>query len=191
MRTGSEGIVNRREPDENAFVTGRAAIAYTGNWWAPAYSKAFGSDLVVLPPPDFGHGTVIGGGSWQWAVSSTCAQPEAAEAFIRFVMSPKEVAAISDIAGMVPVTDAGAALSTKFRQGGESRIFFDLLHRFARARPATPAFAVISNAYYTATRNIMDGKNVPDALDDAVDEVDETIADNRNYAPPQRKGLRQ
>lgn len=182
------GLVNRREPDENAFVTGRAAMAYTGNWWAPAYRKAFGGDLLILPPPDFGHGAVIGGGSWQWAVSTTCAHPEAAGAFIRFVMGPKELAAISDAAGGVPVTDAGAMLSTKFRQGGEGRIFFDLMHRFARGRPATPAFTVISSAYYTSMRNIMDGKDVHDALDDAADEIDQTIADNHNYSPQKASG---
>ena len=177
----AQGLVNRREPDENAFVTGRAAMAYTGNWWAPQYRDAVGSDLLILPPPDFGHGPVIGGGSWQWAVSSSCRHPDGAAAFIRFMLRPTEIAAMADGAGMIPVSEEGAALSKDFRVGGRSRIFFDLMRRFARQRPATPAFATISNNFYDAMRNIMDGENPHDALDDAVDAIDQTIADNHGY----------
>ena len=177
----ARGFVNRREPDDNAFVTGRAAMAYTGNWWAPAYRAAAGDDLTILPPPDFGHGPVIGGGSWQWAVSSGCAHPEGAGAFLRFLLQPREIATMADAAGMVPVTDAGAELSTDFRPGGRSRTFFDLMRRFARQRPATPAFSIVSNNFFVAMRDIMDGEDPHDALDDAVGSIDQSIADNGGY----------
>ena len=180
----ARGFVNRREPDENAFVDGRASLAYTGNWWAPTYRAAAGDDLAILPPPDFGHGPVIGGGSWQWAVSRTCAHPEGAGAFLRFLLQPREVATMADAAGMVPVTDAGAALSTDFRPGGRSRIFFDLMRRYARQRPATPAFSMISNNFFIAARDIMDGKDAHDAFDDAVNSIDQSIADNDGYRAP-------
>lgn len=174
-------LVSRREPDENAFLTGRAALTYTGNWWEPRYRKKFGDDLLILPPPDLGRGTVIGGGSWQWAISSQCKHSEGAAAFIDFVLQPSEIAALSDRAGMVPVTEDAAALTTGYRAGGENRIFFDLMQRYARSRPETPAFAVISNAYTNAMRSIMEGKNVEDALDDAVDDIDGALADNPSY----------
>ncbi|QQV77637.1 extracellular solute-binding protein [Sphingomonas aliaeris] len=181
--------VNRREPDENAFVKGRAAMAYTGNWWAPDYRARVGDDLLILPPPDFGRGAVIGGGSWQWAVSRSCPHPTGAGEFIRFMMQPREIAAMADAAGMVPVTEAGAALSVDFRPGGKSRIFFDLMQRFARSRPATPAFSMISSSFFGAMRDIMDGADPQDALDDAADAIDQSIADNRGYraAPPLRR----
>ncbi len=185
------GLVNRREPDENAFVKGRAAIAYTGNWWAPDYRRQVGDDLLILPPPDFGHGTVIGGGSWQWAVSKSCAHPDGAGAFISFMMQPREIAAMADAAGMVPVTEAGAALSTDFRPGGKSRVFFDLMRRFARQRPATPAFSMISASFFSAMRDIMDGANPRDALDDATDAIDQSVADNRGYHAPQAMAVPQ
>lgn len=181
----ARGLVNRREPDDQAFVSGRAAMVYTGNWWAPAYRQAAGDDLVILPPPDFRHGTVIGGGSWQWAISRSCKQPEGAAAFISFLLQPREVAAMADAAGMIPVSDAGATLSRDFRPGGKSRVFYDLMRRFARQRPATPAFSMISSSFFGALQNIADGAEPRDALDDATDAIDQAIADQgyRKSAP--------
>jgi multiple sugar transport system substrate-binding protein len=177
----AQGLVNRQEPDDEAFLTGRAAVAYTGDWSAPEYRRLAGADLLILPPPDFGHGVVIGGGSWQWAIARTCAHPEGAGAFIDFLLQDRQIAAISDATGNVPVTEGGAAVSRDFSRGGKSRVFFDLMRRFARQRPATPAFSVVSNAYTFALRDIMDGKPVQDALDDAVDDIDQAIADHRGY----------
>lgn len=173
----AKGLVSRMEPDEHSFVSGRSAMAYTGNWWAPDYRKAAGDDLLILPPPDFGHGVVLGGGSWQWAIGKSCPHPDGAGAFISFLMQPAEIAAVSDAIGLIPTTAAGAAASREYGPGGRNRVFYDLLLRFARQRPETPAFNEISNAFYRATRDMMDGKDVHDALDDAVDDVDRALAD--------------
>jgi len=173
----AKGLVARAEPDENAFVKGRAAIAYSGDWWEPDFRKAWGSDLLVLPPPDFGHGVVIGGGSWQWAISRTCPHPDGAGAFITFMLQDKQIAAMSDASGNVPVTEHAAALSRDFGPHGQSRVFFELMRRFARQRPATPAFPTIANAFTFAMRDVMDGKDVHDSLDDATDDIDRALAD--------------
>lgn len=177
----AKGLVARQEPDENAFVKGRAAIVYTGDWWTPEYRKYAGNDLLILPPPDFGHGVVIGGGSWQWAIGRTCPHADGAAAFITFMLQDAQIAAISDATGNVPVTEGAAARTRDFGPNGRSRVFFELMRRFARPRPATPAFSVISNAFTFALRDVMDGKNVRDALDDATDDIDRTIADHHGY----------
>lgn len=177
----SRNLVSRREPDDNAFINGRAGLVYTGNWWEPTYRKALGDDLLILPPPDFGAGPVIGGGSWQWGISSQCPHPQGAAEFIEFMLQPREIAALSDMAGMVPVSEESAALTRDFRIGGKNRVFFDLMRRFARNRPETPAFPVISNAFTNAMRRVMEGEIVDDALDDAVDDIDRTLADNPSY----------
>lgn len=173
----TRALVSRMEPDQSAFVKGRAALVYTGNWWTPAFRDYAKDDLLILPPPDFGHGAVIGGGSWQWAISKACPNPDGAGVFISFMMQPREIAAMSDAIGLVPVTAEGAALSKEYGPSGRNRIFFEMLHKFARQRPATPAFTEISNAFYKQMRNIMDGKDVQDSLDDAVDEIDSAITD--------------
>ena len=53
------------------FVDGDVALSYTGVWNALASVDAIGDDLLILPPPDFGDGPKIGGGSWQWGISSS------------------------------------------------------------------------------------------------------------------------
>lgn len=177
----------RLEPDDQSLMRGRVALAYTGNWRAPDLEKAFGNDLLILPPPDFGHGVAIGGGSWQWAVSSTCTQPAQAAAFIRHLISTPEIAAMATAAGMIPATEAAAQRTQRFRKGGDWRVFYDMSRAFARPRPATPAFTAISNAWYHAARDIMDGTDPRDALDDAADAIDQSIADNNGYAPAAEK----
>lgn len=177
----AKGYVRRAEPDDQSLTNGRVALAYTGNWRAPDYQKAFGEDLLILPPPDLGNGAVIGGGSWQWAISSSCPYPREAASFIQHVISTSEIAAMSTAAGMVPVTEAAAQRTEKFRTGGDWRVFYELSRAFARPRPATPAFPKLSAVWYRAARDIMDGVDPQDALDDAVDEIDQSIRDNGNY----------
>lgn len=181
----TRGFVDRREPDDRAFIAGRAAMVYTGSWWAPDYREAAGDDLLILPPPNLGHGPVIGGGSWQWGISRTCEHPDGAAAFIGFLLQPAQIATMADAAGMIPVSEAGAAVSKDFRREGKSRIFFELMRSFARQRPATPAFSVISNNFFFALQNIADGENPQDALDDATDAIDQSIEDNGGYQASQ------
>ena len=51
---------------------------WTGSWAADAVTEKYGDDVVFLPPPDFGNGPKIGGGSWQWGMSADCAAKDAA-----------------------------------------------------------------------------------------------------------------
>jgi multiple sugar transport system substrate-binding protein len=183
-----KGYANRSEPDERAFQKHRVALSYNGNWWAQDFSDAAGKDLVILPPPDLGRGAVSGGGSWQWAISSTCNHPQGAAAFINFLMTPKEVAATSNATGMIPTTSAGAALTSEFASGGSKRVFYDISRAYARQRPATPAFAAISNAWFRAMRDVMNGEQAHDALDDAVDAIERNIKDNNQYRFPASNG---
>ncbi|SES19096.1 extracellular solute-binding protein [Sphingobium sp. YR768] len=176
------GFARRQEPDDQSLLHGRVAMAYTGNWRAPDLEKAFGKDLLILPPPDLGHGVVIGGGSWQWAISSTCKSPKEAANFIQHVIRTDEIADMASAAGMIPSTEAAAERTSRFRRGGDWRVFFDLSRAYAQQRPSTPAFTTISNAWYRAARDIMDGTNPRDSLDDAVDEIDQSIQDNGGFA---------
>ena len=69
---------------------------------------AWGDDLVILPPVDFGNGPVVGGGSWQWGITSSCENPDGAWAFIDFILQPEYVAAMSDATGLLPATASAA-----------------------------------------------------------------------------------
>ena len=181
QRLFERGYVNPRPPDQKGFSLGRTPLSYAGNWRLNEYQQAWGDDLLILPPPDLGQGVIIGGGSWQWGITTRCEHPEGAAAFLRFLLSDDEVAAISRATGLIPVTTGGAALTLDYRVGGKKRVFYDLAGRFARSRPATPAFPVMSSIFAGAARDIRDGRPVHDVLDDAVDDIQRNIVDNRSY----------
>ncbi len=175
------GYVNPRPPDQKGFTLGRNVMAYGGNWSANEFLAAWGDDVVILPPVDFGEGPVIGGGSWQWGITATCTHTEGANAFIEFLMQDEEIAAMAKATGLIPVSDAAAALHPDYGVGGERRIFYEFSKEFARKRPATPAYPFISSIFEREVRNIRDGKMPLDALDDAVDSINRNISDNKGY----------
>ena len=138
-------------------------------------------DAVFLPAPDLGNGNIVGGASWQWAVSSSCATPEAGDAWIEFILDPARVAAIADAQTTIPGSDAAKALSTKFGEGGPLEVFYDLAKEQALIRPPTPAYATIAKVFEKAAADIANGADVAATLDAAVDEIDADIAANDNY----------
>lgn len=177
----AEGYANPAPPDDQAFYQGRSAIWYTGSWSANDVVKAFGDDALFLPAVDFGTGPTIGAASWQWGISSNCDDFEGAWAFIQHVMQPENIALMSETTGLVPTTGAAAALTEKYAEGGPYRVFFEMADRFAKLRPETPGYLRISSEFEQAGIKIRDGANVQDTLDDAVDAIEQDIADNNGY----------
>src|SRR5260370_38330726 len=57
--------------DDSAFVKGRVAMSWGGHWFYPAYSKALGTNLVVMPLPVFANGTRTAQGSIAWAINTS------------------------------------------------------------------------------------------------------------------------
>ncbi|GGB93690.1 sugar-binding protein [Marinobacterium zhoushanense] len=176
-----KGYVDRNPSDDKAFIQGRSALDYVGSWEMGNHSQRWGEDLVVMPVPDFGHGPVVGGGSWQWGVTKSCANPEGAAKFVEFILQPSEIAEMSEVTGMIPSTPAAARMTNHYREGGDWRFFYDYSAAYAKLRPATPAYPIISSTFETMARNIKDGANVQDALDEAVDTIERNIADNKGY----------
>lgn len=177
----ANGWADPNPPDDQAFVQGRVPLHYTGSWSIDNYTNVWGEDLVILPPPDFGHGPKIGAASWQWAITSTCPYPQGAWAYIAFLMQPEEIAAMSEATGLIPTTARAAALTDKYAEGAPWRIFFEFSAQYAVPRPPTPAYPFISSTFEIAVRAIKDGVNVRDALDDAVDAIERNIADNQGF----------
>ena len=167
--------------DDQGFNQGKIALWYTGSWAADSVLEAWGDDALFLPPPDFGNGPVIGAGSWQFGVSSTCEHPEGAAEFVMFTMTPENVALMSETSSLIPTTAEGAALTEKYAEGGIFRPFFDMAQAYAFIRPPTPGYLMLSSQFEQAGLSIRDGGNVQDALDDAVDAIERDIQDNSGY----------
>lgn len=175
-----DGLVHLNEAD-NAFVSGEAAISWVGHWMLNDYKKAFGDDLVILPLPNFGKGAKTGMGSWQWGVSSTAKNVDAAWAFISYLLKTDEALRWSNETGGVPALKSAAAKSEAFGPSGIARLYVDQLASAAVPRPQTPAYPAISAAFAKAIDDIAQGKDVKAALDEAAKAIKQDIEDNQGY----------
>ena len=120
------------------FIDDEVALSYTGVWNAIASLEAVGDDLLILPPPDFGDGPKIGGGSWQWGISSSCDDAEGAREYLEFSFQDEYIAEFADKQVVIPATGPPRRLSEYFGEDGALRPFVELSQEFAVLRPETP-----------------------------------------------------
>jgi multiple sugar transport system substrate-binding protein len=178
----TNGYTLASPPDDNEFVNGNAALSYVGHWMYPAYKEAFGDDLVLIPSPMMTERAVTGSGSWNWGITSTCAAPDGAWALLDFMLSAEQMVVMTDAAGAVPSRISVLAEDERFAEGGDMHIYvLQLQNGVAIPRPATPAYPVITRAFAAAVGRIANGGDVQEALDEAVDTIDEDIAANDGY----------
>ncbi|HHM05209.1 MAG TPA: sugar ABC transporter substrate-binding protein [Gammaproteobacteria bacterium] len=171
--------------DDAAFTSGRVALSWAGHWEYRRYREAAGADLVVLPLPDFGHGSRTGQGSWAWAVRRDSARAREAAAFLQFLLRPEEVLAMTAANSAVPGTRTALSRSPRYGEGGPLRLFArQLLAGQAVPRPPTPAYPAITSAFQQAFVDIRNGADAAAALGRAAALIDRDIADNRGYPPP-------
>ncbi|MDO5049407.1 MAG: extracellular solute-binding protein [Actinomycetaceae bacterium] len=176
-----------RTPTEggNDFLQGKVPLVYAGSWKVLEAQEQFGEDdVVILPPVDFGAGAHVGGGSWQWGISSSCANPEAANEFLSLIMSDKYLVKYSDASGPFPARASALPQTKYYKEGGPLEPFFTISEKYALLRPATPGYAVISSVFDKATRDIMSGADVKATLDQAAKDIDADITANNGYALP-------
>ncbi len=168
--------------DDGAFTTGRVALSWAGHWEYRRYHAAFGDDLVLVPLPDFGHGSRTGQGSWLWTITRHCAQPALAARFLDYLLETDNVLAMTSANTAVPATRSAIARSPLYGVGGPLHLFaVQLAEGYAIPRPKTPAYPVISSAFRRAFAEIRDGAPVRQALDRAVAVIDQDIRDNHGY----------
>lgn len=179
----TDGYAPATPADDQGFLQGRIPLWYTGSWAARSVLDAYGDDALFLPPPDFGNGPVIGAGSWQMGVTTNCPveATQGAFDFVLSTMTPENIALMSEKSSLIPTTPAAAALTELYKEGGTFRVFFEMAEAFAKVRPETPGYLTISSQFEQAGLKIRDGGNVQDALDDAVDAIEQDIEDNKGY----------
>lgn len=168
---------------DNGFIEGKYAFSWNGNWAAAATLAGVDDpdDVVFLPAPDFGNGSKIGAASWQFGVSSACAHPEGAAAFVEHALQDKYLAAFSDGIGLIPATKDAAQMTENYGDGGALAVFFDLSEQQATVRPVSPGYVVAAKVFEKALSDIANGADVADALDAAVDEIESDIETNQGY----------
>ena len=168
--------------DDAAFVSGRVALSWAGHWEYRRYQQAFGQDLVVLPLPDFGHGSRTGQGSWVWGITRHSKSAQQAAQVIKYLMQPAQILAMTKVNTAVPATRTAIQESPLYQTGGPLHLFAQQLRDgVAVARPQTPAYPVISASFRQAFADIRNGMPVQQALDHAAQVIDQDIRDNHGY----------
>jgi multiple sugar transport system substrate-binding protein len=123
-----------------------------------------------------------GQGSWNWGITRESKHPEAAMAFLEFLLQTDQVLAMANANGAVPGTRAAISRSELYGPGRPLRLFVEQLREgFAVPRPRTPAYPIISSAFERAFRRIRNGADVKKALDEAAAVIDQDIQDNQGY----------
>ncbi len=166
---------------DTGFIDGKYAFSWNGNWAGVATLDGGVDDVVFLPAPDFGNGSVIGAGSWQFGASGTCPHPDGVAAFVEHALQDQYLAAFSDGIGLIPSTTEAAAMTKNYAAGGALQPFFGLSEAQALVRPVSPGYVVAAKVFEKALADIANGADVADTLDAAVDEINADIERNGGY----------
>ncbi|HMR65025.1 MAG TPA: sugar ABC transporter substrate-binding protein [Anaerolineae bacterium] len=173
--------------DDDFYIDQITALSWVGHWMWEPHSENLGDNLVLIPMPDFGEGPKTGMGSWNWGITSNCANPEAAWTFIEFLVSPEEILRMTNANGAVPARQSAIEQSELYAADGPLNLFVQQLQaeNVAIPRPVTPAYPVITNAFADVVQEIVIGADVEQELNDAVQTIDQDIEDNQGYPAPE------
>jgi multiple sugar transport system substrate-binding protein len=182
-----KGYANPDPAGDDAFYgTKTAALAFVGHWMWNPHNDGLGDDLVLMPMPKFGKKAVTGMGSWNWGISSSCPNPDAAWKVLDYFVSTDEILRMTNANGAVPARKSAAAKSKLYGEGGPMNLLVQQLEGgVALARPITPAYPVITQAFIEGTKNIIAGADVKTELDNMVKKIDQDIEDNQGYPMPE------
>ncbi len=161
-----------------------AALAWCGHWLYPAVEQALGEDLVVLPLPNFGNGTVSPNGSWVWSIAKEAKNKEGAAQLLEFMMN--DMAFYSDLNEMnvFPATKKFLSIAEVYKDPAKLGIAMEQAAKTASSRPKHPAYPIITQSFAKAYDDILNGGvNPAKALAEAAAAIDEDIADNDGYPP--------
>ena len=176
------GYVNPEPAGDTEFIDGDAALSWVGHWVANQYQEELGDDLLLLPMPDFGDGPKTGMGSWNWGITTTCPNPDAAWEVLSFLMEPEQILIMTDANGAFTAGTSAIAQSDQYGAAEMLNLFIEQNEEgFTVPRPITPAYPAITTAFAEAFDNIKDGADVEEELNAAVEEIDSDIEANDGY----------
>jgi len=158
-----------------------AALAWNGHWGFEPIFAAMGDDLVPMPLPNFGNGTVTPNGTWILSISKN-ANKEAAGKFISFVLKDEGFLKDSEVIAAYPALKSWVAKYPLYAESGTMAVAAEQSN-VAVARPTHPAYPIITSAFMKAFDDILNGADVKSALDGAADIIDDDIEDNDGYPP--------
>jgi len=178
-----DGYANASPAGDDSFYGSKtAALSYVGHWMKQPHLEGLGRDNLVLIPIFKGpEEHVTGMGSWNWGITSNADNPDAVWEFMEFLLSPEEILRMTDGNGAVPARTSALNQRDEYQEGGWLYVFREQLNAIAIPRPQTPAYPTITSAFQQAVQNIVNGADVQEQLNNAVEEIDQDIEDNNGY----------
>lgn len=145
-------------------------------------SAAMGDNAIVLPLPNFGHGTKSPNATWIWAISAESKNKEAAGKLLSYMMTQDQyIADLVDI-GLYPALGKIADKAPDYKDPKRMKLAYDQ-SACAVARPPHPAYPVITLEFANGFEDILNGADIKTTLDKEAKAIDEDIEDNDGYPP--------
>ncbi len=180
-----QGYATLTPTDNFEFVNGKAGLGWFVNWMYNDYHEAFGDDLVIMTLPNFGARHLTGMGSWAWAMSAECDNEEGAWALMEYLLAAEQIDEWTSEFGSMPARLSLLDSQELWSEGGDMYVIRQQLEEgLGFPRPVTPAYPVVTSAFYTAMDNVIKGADAQSELDAAVDQIDQNIEANSGYPPP-------
>jgi multiple sugar transport system substrate-binding protein len=180
--------VDKSMPDPNTtsqyggdlFLSGNAAMMAMGHWAVPSYSEAtFKWDVVPMPAGPAGQATSVN--SAGFVIGKDSAHPDAAFAFIKFVLSQAGQTRLAQMGFACPVLKSVAASPAFLQQKGSinQQIFIDSL-AFAHMKPVFKGYDEWASAVGDGMTPVWNGEaELNPTLDAIVISADEVLAKNK------------
>ncbi len=169
----NNGYVDKNLDDE-AFIRGRVPFSWAGLEKYNAYKSKFGDDLVVVPLPDFGHGSRRVQRAWGWGLTRNCKDTQAAMRFLEFLFRPEEVILAAKANAMLPATFSALARFDIFNGTPSfSALIDDQRRGVMLSQMKSPLYPVISEAFQKAFIQIRNGADIEASLGIAIKSIDE------------------
>ncbi|MDR1612124.1 MAG: sugar ABC transporter substrate-binding protein [Planctomycetota bacterium] len=170
--------------DDAFYGSRKAAICYTGMWmWTP-HRENLGDALGLVTMPNFKERQVSATGSWCWGVTTASRHKEKVAELLAFMMRDEYVLLTANVSGAIPSTMAAAAQSELYKKDGPMHVLIKQLEDgLGVPRPNHPGYPAITAAVAQAVADIVDGRDVREALSEAAAAIDMDIEDNQGYPP--------
>ena len=123
-------------------------------------------------------------GSWASSITSQCDNPDAAWAFVDYLLTPEQILHTTDQNGAIPGRQTALAQSNLYGEGGLLNVFIQQLNEGVDeyAHPGHAGRTRRSpSTFYQGVDDILKGAGVQTTLDKVADAIDEDLAANHGY----------
>lgn len=166
-----EGVVDLT-PGEMQFEEGNAAMALGGPWIAVSADDA-DFEWGMMPYP-YSETPVSPSGSMAYGVTSTTEYPEEAYAIMAWMTNEESVIGLSEVTGMPPTRESAFESMDRYDELPWS-VMRDQVIETAKARPQTPAYPVLTDAFAQAFHAAALGEDIESVLEQQVQRVEREL----------------